>query len=142
MHTDKSKNQLIDRGINDLNTCISCGKDISDKELNSYTIPEFGFIAESKTRNANKKPDNFYIIEKYYAGNANNLEGENSFFIKDEEFNLVSSKNAKMGAIGKGKGLGFYICNTCGYGVPADSFAGSMTKTHKNHFGVECNSKN
>ena len=134
------KNQLIDKGVNNLDTCISCGKDLSEEDLKSYTIPEFGFIAESKTKNANKKPNNYYMVEKYYAGNLDVSNGEKIFYIKQNEFKVVSSKNAKMGAIGKGKGAGFHICNICGYGVAADSPVPSITKAHKNHMGIDCNS--
>jgi len=135
------KNHLIDAGIKEISHCISCGADLTSKPTYTYTIPEFGFIAEKKTKKASKKPNNHYYTEKYYVGNSEQTGEEISFSMNNNLFQVKSSKDAKMGVLGKGNGIGFFICDKCGYSIPATQYTKTIKKPHKTHLGIPCNSQ-
>ena len=120
--------------------CISCGKDIKNKEELSYLIPQFGFIPDNNfTKKAGgKKPNIRYFIDKYFGGEMENKENTITIKIGNLTYELLSSKNAKMTVIGKGKGLGFFVCDKCGYGEPVNDYKKFKKTKHKNHRGFEC----
>lgn len=134
------KNHLIDTAVKEINNCISCGADLTNTPSCTYTIPEFGFIAEKKTKKANKKPNNHYYTEKYYIGNSEEIGKDITFDINSNQFHIKSSKNAKMGVLGKGSGLGFFVCDKCGYSIPATQYTNTIKKPHKTHLGIPCDS--
>lgn len=128
-----------------LNYCGNCGEKLNTqwKYSSEYRVPIFGFIAEDNSKKAGaKKPEKAARIEKFYVGNSNNVETEiKNLNIKNIDFELRFSKSDKMAIIGMGRGFGFLVCPTCGYGeiiTNLNSIEKERIKPHKTSSGKKC----
>lgn len=144
----KNCNQItrVKKFVNeDLEYCGNCGEELKKywEYSSEYRIPVFGFVAEDDSKKAGiKKPERTARIEKFYVGNSNKIETEvKKLNIKNVNFELRFSKSDKMAIIGMGKGFGFLICPTCGYGeviTDLNSIEKKRVKPHKTSAGKEC----
>ena len=128
-----------------LEYCENCGEELKKywEYSSEYKVPIFGFVAEDNSKKAGiKKPERVARIEKFYVGNSNNTEIETrNLNIKNVNFELRFSKSDKMAIIGMGKGFGFLICPTCGYGkviTNLNSIENERIKSHKTRDGRKC----
>lgn len=124
--------------------CSNCGYELKKNLKNSseYQIPIFGFIAENQSKEATtSKPQRAGKIEKFYVGNLDSKNKIVNIDVNNHMFELHFSKKDKMAVIGMGKGFGFFICPTCGYGKVIDDDEIKFSKKsvdHKTHYGKKC----
>lgn len=115
----------------DIFTCPICGG--TKIKFGTYMMPEFGFITEASVKEpGNTRPERTYSSRKHFSGHGNIIE-EKEFVIGDKVIKLSAQNHGLLTVINNGKGKGFQICKTCGYGT-----AGKRPASHKKPEGKEC----
>ena len=115
----------------DVFSCPICGG--TKIKSGTYIMPEFGFITEASVKEpGNTRPERTYSSRKHFSGHGNIIE-EKEFVIGDKIIKLSAQNHGLLTVINNGKGRGFQICKTCGYGT-----AGKRPASHKNPEGKEC----
>lgn len=114
-----------------ITSCPICGESRLQKGV--FIMPEFGFITESKIREPGAtRPEKTYSSRKHFSGVSDKLE-EKSIKLGASVINLISQNHGELSVINNGKGKGFYVCKTCGYGS-----ADAIPKQHKKPNGQNC----
>ena len=112
-------------------TCPACGN--SRIHTGIFISPEFGFITESKIEVPGAaRPEKTYSSRKHFSGVGNKVQ-EKKTKIGKNFIRLNSQNHGELSVINNGKGRGFYICRTCGYGT-----ADGIPKSHKNPQDRDC----
>lgn len=109
------KKQLISSNNVTNSTCPVCSK----SKINSgvYMMPEFGFITEDKVENPGSiKPKKTYSSRKHFSGVGEILDNK-EVILENSLIELVSMAHGQLTVLNNGKGRGFYVCRTCGYGT-------------------------
>ena len=97
-------------------------------------MPEFGFITEAEVSEpGNTRPEKTYSSRKHFSGNGNLIE-EKEFKIGGKDVKVNAQNHGVLTVVNNGKGGGFQICKTCGYGV-----VNKRPSSHRNPGGKECN---
>lgn len=115
----------------DISICPACG----DRNIRkgNYMMPEFGFITDASVKEpGNVRPEKTYSSRKHFSGNGNIVE-EKEFTIADKIIKINAQNHGLLTVINNGKGEGFQICRTCGYGT-----VGKKPANHKNSEGNKC----
>lgn len=132
LHTDKlDPTKLLQ--------CEHCSEGFRSSERKTFLIPEFGFIAESKTRKPSLiKPDKTYRTEATVVS-----DGKKTFHAKYSIGNIqVEATAMEDGEIAILNKSDFFVCSKCGYSlsdIEAKAYSNSITRKHKNSRGFTCN---
>lgn len=121
LETEKDQHQIA--------SCPVCGN--SNLRNNRFVVPEFGFLAEPKSGTlGSEKPERTYSSRSFFSGESASLETKDFWF--SGLVRISTHTRGKLTVVNSGRGYGFYLCNTCGYG--------SLSKVtrHKNVYGYEC----
>lgn len=99
-----------------------------------YIVPEFGFIAEKGNilKPGMKRPEKTYSSRKFFIRS----EGEDNSVVKlfnNVEIRMRLLVRGRLLVVNNGKGMGFSICNSCGYAT-----LGKLKK-HDDPWGTPCN---
>ena len=114
-------------------TCKQCNEELDEKKINTFLIPEFGFIAEEKVNKPSLiKPEKTYRTEA-------------SFFsyndITDESVYKIGNTNISVSMVGNDGEMAmlnttnFYVCPYCGYTIEAPTGVNPFAKTLKDTIG-------
>ena len=131
LHSDKLDFQ-------ELHHCDHCNEEFSTTERKTFLIPEFGFIAESKTKKPSLiKPDKTYRTEATVVS-----DGENKFHgnysIGTLQVEATAMEDGEIAILNKSD---FFVCRQCGYSlsdIEAKSYKNSISRKHKNARGFNC----
>lgn len=122
--------------------CTQCSNELDEKRINTFLIPEFGFVAEERVGKPSLiKPEKTFRTEASFF-NYNDNHIENKYKIGDTEISIAMVGND--GEMAMLNTTDFYVCPQCGYAIeaPADSnpFVKKMKdkKGHKNAKGYNC----
>lgn len=117
--------------------CIACGNSLNNRKF--LTIPEFGFISDSKEpkKSFDKRPEKTYSTRVFYASGG---EGKEPIPLPLPDgytiLRATSDSNGKFGVINSGKiGFGFKICNQCGYAILGNE---DSPDRHENPYRQQC----
>lgn len=137
--------QVYLEGRSDIPVCSQCGNvfgETRETKTNTFLIPEWGFIAESKIKTPGlRKPMRTYSGEISYVGlegganlesdaePENNLE-ENEYMVFNSKVVIKCSHNDEMAIINRNP---FYVCNQCGYAELGEEGGGIFKDKKKNH---------
>lgn len=89
--------------------CKICGSTVEPK--GSYIIPQYGFIAEQKSKKATTKaPERTYRGEVNYIGNSSGITNE--FNINNITVSITKTKDDELLVMNR---TAFYMCRNCGY---------------------------
>lgn len=109
------KKQLISIKEEANESCPVCGM----RRLNTgvYIMPEFGFITENKVEDPGPtRPKKTYSSRKHFSGLGKVLESK-KVQVGKNIIELTSINHGQLSVINNGKGRGFYVCKSCGYGT-------------------------
>ena len=109
------KKQLITGSIEVNESCPVCG----NRRFNTgvYMMPEFGFITEKRVDNPGPtRPKKTYSSRKHFSGMGRILENK-EIQVGKNIIELKSMNHGQLSVLNNGKGRGFFICKTCGYGT-------------------------
>lgn len=112
-------------------SCPVCG----NMRLNTgvYMMPEFGFITENRVDNPGPvRPKKTYSSRKHFSGVGRILE-KKEVQIGNNLIELTSMNHGQLSVLNNGKGRGFFICKTCGYGTIE-----TFPKSHVNSENRQC----
>jgi DEAD/DEAH box helicase/MrfA Zn-binding domain/Helicase conserved C-terminal domain len=104
-----------------------------------FVIPQFGFVAERRPKDPKRRPVKVFSTRPYFAGS----DKEPEVISMPATVAIVSVTRASPGRMvvlceGR-KGKGFYICGSCGAGLPARKSAHETPQGQKNCNGkLEC----
>lgn len=111
-------------------SCPVCGN--KRPRSSTFVVPEFGFMGEAKSRPPGReRPQRTYSSRKFFSGVSTGLETKELWL--NGLVRISTHTHGVLTVVNSGKGFGFYLCRTCGYGS-VDGNPGE----HKNVFGYEC----
>ena len=131
----------IENETHPLKNCKQCGEELEKKDIKTFLIPEFGFIASNDIEKPSLiKPEKTYRTEaSFFAYNDN--EEENEYLIGNTKINIsMIGNNGEMALLNK---TDFFVCPYCGYAEEVLLSDGLYKKTkkiqHKEPNGYSCN---
>ena len=133
----------VDKKDNPLLTCPHCGEISSVRDIKTYLIPEFGFIADVKTPKPTMiKPEKTYRSEASFVTNANVVSDDYIF-----GNNCISVEHIPDGEMAILNNQSFGVCETCGYAEEINDKKKENVpfyisdKTHEQKNGYPCTNK-
>lgn len=124
-------NKRLDIGQGNIATCPICGN--SKLRSGAFIMPEFGFITDEKASDPGPtRPKKTYSSRNHFSGVGNIIE-QKRIMIGDNLINVTAQNHGELTVLNTGRGRGFSICNTCGYGK-----VDKIPTSHKSSSGREC----
>ncbi len=123
-----------------LSCCKQCGNEIDIKNIKTFLIPEFGFIAEEKIGKPSLiKPEKTFRTEATFY-NYNEQTNENEYEIGNTNVSIAFVGND--GEMAMLNTTDFFVCPYCGYAkeVPEgiNPFQKKLKENHKDPNGYNC----
>lgn len=122
--------------------CKQCATELTPNRINTFLIPEFGFIADEKVGKPSLiKPEKTYRTEASFFSN-NTSSVENNYIIGECEVSVAMVGND--GEMAMLNTTDFFVCPQCGYAIEAPVGINPFIKTlsdvkgHKNPKGYIC----
>ncbi|MEJ5240704.1 MAG: DEAD/DEAH box helicase [Anaerolineales bacterium] len=130
-------------GTDPITHCI-CGKPLQGSKRGTYIVPEYGFIAEAKTDVPGENPpERIYASRVYLANYITSSANQPAFDPRrvepDPEFTAGVqvlkgyTRNAYLGLVNNGYGLGFHVCSVCGWADVIEYMNGKPVKPPREH---------
>lgn len=124
------KKELLSLNNEESHNCSICGKNM---DTGVYMMPEFGFITEDKIENpGSSKPKKTYSSRKHFSGLGEIVDNKD-IDLGDYTVEMTSMNHGQLTVLNNGKGRGFFVCKTCGYGTIA-----SYPPNHSNSDKRKC----
>lgn len=116
--------------------CPVCGT--SQTSNHTFIVPEFGFIAEGKPKvPGSQRPERTYSSRKFFSGISDVVDQDKNLarevVIGGNVIKLRTHAHGVLTVINNGRGYGFYICRSCGFGA-----LDNVPDKHSNSFGRDC----
>ncbi len=118
-----------------LRECKSCGYKFSGNDVRTFIVPIFGFVTSKDCeprKPGESRPKREFITRPYFFDYKEPKEKE--FSIGKFKIKCKYSSDGELAVVCKGrKGVGFWICFTCGA-----AFSERHRGTHKTPYGIDC----
>ena len=120
-----------------LRECKSCGHKFSENDVRTFIVPIFGFVTSKDyepRKPGESRPKREFTTRPYFFDYKEPEEKEFSF----SKFKIKCrySSEGELAVVCKGrKGVGFWICFTCGA-----AFSERQRGKHKTPYGIDCSS--
>ncbi len=122
--------------------CKQCGSVLNSKNIRTFLIPEFGFVAEPDIKKPTMiKPEKTYRTEATFFSYHDTIQ-ESTYQIHDTEVKV--SMIGDDGEMVMLNSTDFFVCPTCGYAIERPSGINRYVKTiedkykHKDSHGYYC----
>lgn len=121
-------------------TCKQCHKPLDKRNIKTFLIPQFGFIAENECSKPSLiKPERTYKTEASFFSYRDSID-ENIYDIGNTKIKTTFvSNDGEMVMLNTSD---FFVCSTCGYSKEASETSNPYIKTmllpHKNKDGHRC----
>lgn len=131
LHTDDSKEQLTH--------CKQCGDAFCAADIETFLIPEFGFIADKNIAKPSLiKPERTFKSEASFVNYKDDMP-ESKYSVNGKNVGVTAISNGRMAMLTLDK---FFVCQECGYAVDAHEskipYVKKLTEEHTAPSGKKC----
>ncbi|MGX1857646.1 DEAD/DEAH box helicase [Dietzia sp. NPDC055340] len=117
-------------------TCAVCGTEHTGKSVRRFIIPEWGFVADRTPDTVGSSPPSRRTLGSSHVEYPGDSLSEITLKGNPATTTVTAGVRAKMVVLSEGIGMGFRVCNICGWARAND---GDRSTAHENPLsGAEC----